>query len=350
MTPADPQPEQDKTPVGEPISAKRERFLAYVRALDLPRVGHPDRRNALRRFQGFCRRHVQELKDAGYSIYTVKTALTDYRNEVKRLLDGDELKFTLRYFTLTREEWWSLRRDYEAKVTAEASNTRPVNANEILPVALENLSSAAYTRQAAALMVLTGRRSIEVLKVGSVELIPGRSDQVLFEGQAKTHEIAVPPYAIPVLAPADKVVAAWKELRVKKDFTGITADAVNARCAKSLNETVAAMFGTDKAGHKYKPKDLRAIYALVCAESMKPDEVSRTVYLATILGHRLYEGTEGRTEGVLNRSIADSYEDFHLATPLRDAPVRRESEEISADLVGDGDDLEEPDPAPKHRV
>lgn len=337
-------------PAPEPITAKRERFLTALRNVDLPPLGHPDRRNALRRFQRFCRGHVQELKNAGYTINTVKTALTDYRNAVKDVLNGDELKFTLRYFTLTRDEWWSLRREYEEKVTAEARKTRPIDVNKVLDSALANLDSAAYTRQAAALMVLTGRRSIEVLKLGTVKAVPGRNDVVSFSGQAKTKEIEVPPYEIPVLAPADKIVDAWNALRTKKDFTSLTPDEVNSRCAKSLNETAEIMYGTCAGGQKIKPKDLRAIYALICSESLKPVSMSRTVYLATILGHRLYDQDGDKKqplEGMLNRSIADSYEDFHLAVPIAaklGAGREAEGEEISADLIGEGADTEEDEP------
>jgi hypothetical protein len=347
-------------PAVEPIAAKRERFLTELRKVDLPAIGHPDRRNALRRFQRFCRNHVQELKDAGYTIFTVKNALTEYRHAVKDLLDGDELKFTLRYFTLTRDEWWSLRRQYEAKVTAEAEKTRPIDGNKILEAALGNLNSAAYTRQAVALMVLTGRRSIEVLKLGGVSAISGRNDVVMFSGQAKTKEVEVPPYEIPVLAPADKLIAAWNELRKKKDFSALTPDEVNARCAKSLNETAEAVYGACVDGRKIKPKDLRAIYGTICCAALKPESMSRTVYLATILGHRMYDQDVDKkqaTESRLNRSIADSYEDFHLSKPIAGelgfAGAREGTDDISAELVGEADadgEEEEPDGAKQHTV
>lgn len=332
--------------VHEPIAAKRERFVRELRELRLPPRGNPDRANALRRFNRWCKAHIRELKNAGYTLNTVKKALTDYRNEVSRVLDGDELKFTLRYFTLTRDEWWALRRDYEAKVTAEAQNTRPIDAAKVLQIARENLGAAAYTRQAAALMVLTGRRSIEVLKLGGVKEIPGKSDAVLFSGQAKTKEIEVPPYEIPVLAPPAEIVAAWAALRAKKDFSALEPQEVNARCAKSLNETVEAMYGTCAGGQKIRPKDLRAIYALICCETLKPIQTSRTVFLATILGHRLYDQEQGGhpKEGILNRSIADSYEDFHLLAPLPTAVGRaREPEEISDELVGESPDDDDAD-------
>jgi hypothetical protein len=363
-------PSPKTTPAPVPIAERRDDFLRLLKKIELPPVGHADRRNALRRFQRFCRAHVQALKDAGYTINTVKTALTDYRNAVKDVLNGDELKFTLRYFTLTREEWWSLRREYEKKVTAEVGKTRPIQAGPILQMAKSNLHADSYTRQTAALMLVTGRRSIEVLKLGSVTPVPGRDDVVMFAGQAKTREVGVPPYEIPVLASAAEVIGAWNALRAKltipnprspgqRPISELTPDEINARCAKSLNETVESMFGKSADDQKLKPKDLRAVYALICRETRKPVDMSVTVYLATILGHRIYDDQDvnaARPEGMLNRSIADSYEDFHLipegpsaktAADLGAKPNPYDEDDIPDEMVGDAPVDEDVDPDAK---
>gem|GEM_PF-4965069 len=298
--------------------AERQRlFVKKLRDFEIHPMGHPERRGEIRRLMHLCRGEVRDLKDAGYTINTVKTYLTDYRAAIQERLDAEEQKWALKYLNLTNDEWWDLRNAYDKKVTADASKTRAVQVEPMIAAAKDALHSQSYSQQAAALMFLTGRRSVEILKMAEFSAVPGKSDHVMFEGQAKTRAEAQP-YEIPVIGgvKAHDVIVALKELRAKRDFSELEADEVNAKTAKTMSETVERVFGADEEGNKIKPKDLRAIYRVVAIRDFKPIDKGQNVFVAEILGHRTYETTEaGRASfsaGTLNRNIADSYEDFHL--------------------------------------
>lgn len=333
---------EEKGPTG---AERRQAFIAKLRHFDVPERGHPKRRSALWKLMHMCRAEIRDLKDAGYSINYVKTMLTDYRNAIRDRLDPEEQKWALKYLTLKKEEWWALRREYEKKVTAENQNLRELASRPLIEKAKEMLHSDSFARQAASLMLLTGRRSAEILKTAKFTEVPGRDDVVMFEGQAKTKTVEAPPYEIPILGrvSAKEVIKALSELREKRDFSQLDTTELNAKTAKTMNEVVERMYGNDVAGEKLKPKDLRAVYAAIAVYELKPDNEGPSAYLASILGHRVYEttpvaGDMSTAKGTLNRTIADSYVDFHIND--------LDSQQVPEELMGQGEEpevSEEPD-------
>jgi Telomere resolvase len=74
---------------------------------------------------------------------------------------------------------------------------------------------------AAALGLLTGRRTVEIFK--TAQFTPVNEHAVLFSGQAKKGDLAeAVPYEIPVLSPPELINSALARLRLAKDCTELT--------------------------------------------------------------------------------------------------------------------------------
>jgi len=336
----------------QPISVaeRREIFLSTVaKEHRIPRVGHPDRPAALKRLMRFCRAQVRDLKRADYSINTVRAALVAYRKAAVADLDPECAGKVLRYLTLTREEWALLRQETEKKVNAESTSLKPINPDRIFTIAREQLLAGPYVRQAAALMALTGRRSIEILKTGSFEPIPGSPNQVMFSGQAKLHHNLSDgepeergAYPIIVFDTPERIIKALAELRGKVDFTALDSTMVNNRCQKTLNESVFRFYGKDEDGRqKLTAKDFRSIYALTIAERCKPENYTETAIIAANLGHGSFDSNG---QFVPDLTTSKFYFDFRVV-PADYQPVIQQSEsnEIPGDMVGEGAEVEDED-------
>jgi Telomere resolvase len=84
---------------------------------------------------------------------------------------------------------------------------------------------------AAALGLLTGRRTVEIFKTAA--FTPVNEHAVLFSGQAKKGDLAeAVSYEIPVLAPPELIDSALARLRLAKDCSTLTNRDVNLKYAK----------------------------------------------------------------------------------------------------------------------
>lgn len=231
-------------------------------------------------------------------LVSVKRAVTRYRNAIKEL---SETHFALQYFKLTRKEQASIKAATKSQVYSDHTNLRPIDSDDLILRGIELLDSTSYLNIALGLMLLTGRRSTEVLKTAELTLVT--DDSVLFTGQLKTKgssNAQIDPYKIPLLTKSQIVVDALSKLRQLKDFSSLTNDQVHSRCNKSLNEYVKKHFC--KLIPDVKLKDLRSGYATICHEFFCPDHISQTAYFAQILGHSREDLT-----------TAQSYQDFYIA-------------------------------------
>ena len=303
-------------PVAPHVSGaeKQKAFLKVLRNYEICPTKGPDtpRRSQLQTLRNLCKREVESLRSGGFTINTVKTFLSSYRNAIRERLDGEEQSYTLKYLTLTKEEWDWLKQTSADRTNREMGNLRPIHEDGKIEAARKSLHDSSYSRQAVAMMLLTGRRSIEILKTAKFSVIPGEPNKVLFEGQAKSLDER-PAYAHYVVGgvPATEIVTAIGELRAKCDFTKLEPIEVNSKCAKTLGEMTEKLFGTDEKGGKIKPKDLRSIYKEAVCLDFKPGNVAKSLFVAEQLGHRS-EVTTVEGGKMLNPTVADKYEDFQL--------------------------------------
>ena len=139
---------------------------------------------------------------------------------------------------------------------------------------------------AGALLLVTGRRTVELLMTGDFYLPKGGSVKgysAIFSGQAKEGLFPGGPYEIPLLAPYWVVKAAFqrlKELYPTKDLNN--AD-INESFSKSINNYTTKVVGLT-------PHGLRGAYAMLTYELMKDDfyggkKMSLIGWISQILGH-----------------------------------------------------------------
>ena len=232
------------------------------------------------------------------ALTSVKRAVTRYRNAIKGISDTH---LGLKYFKLTRDEQASVKAATRSQVYSDHTNLRPIDPDELILKACELLKSESYLNLALGLMLLTGRRSTEILKTG--EMTMTSEDSVIFAGQLKTKgsdNAQTLPYEIPVLTNSQTIVNALAKLRHLRDFSNLTNDAVHSRANKSLSEAVKRYF-TDLIP-SVKLKDLRSAYATICHDLYCPNQISQTAYFAMVLGHSKEDLT-----------TAQSYQDFYIA-------------------------------------
>jgi len=111
---------------------------------------------------------------------------------------------------------------------------------------------------AAALLAVTGRRTIEVLKLGKLYLGPDQTPdgyECYFDGQAKQGVIPTKPYVIQLLAPFSIVKSALTRVRKLYDSADLTEEYINSHLTKSIGNYTQKMVGVN-------PHSLRAIYAM----------------------------------------------------------------------------------------
>lgn len=142
---------------------------------------------------------------------------------------------------------------------------------------------------ALALMLLTGRRTCEVLN-GSSQIRPldGAEHAVVFGGQAKKREGGdTTPMTVPTLAPAARVCAAFERLREKQN--GVVRDnrSTSARYQSELGRHLKRAWPWSAVDHVHA---LRGLYACMALRLFEWGEASDAYVAMQLLGHaRLQE-------------------------------------------------------------
>lgn len=141
-------------------------------------------------------------------------------------------------------------------------------------------SSAKTNALVSALLLATGRRTIEIMKTAKFYLASSQSStgyECMFSGQAKDSLIGSEDYEIPLLAPFFLVNHAILCLRKKVDCTKIDSEEVNALYAKGINNYVNRICATN-------PHALRAIYAHA-TYILSKTKMTFIGYVSKVLGH-----------------------------------------------------------------
>jgi Telomere resolvase len=157
----------------------------------------------------------------------------------------------------------------------------PVQASDLLSKCKATLKDtrASPFDTAAALGLLTGRRTVELFKTGT--FTPVNEHAVVFGGQAKKGDLAEPvSYEIPVLAQPELIVTALARLRAAKDSKELTNQDVNLRYANSCNAAVRRLLGKEYHFHT-----LRGVYAVIAHNACLPHRYSQNAFVAKVLGH-----------------------------------------------------------------
>lgn len=290
--------------------------------------GKQDARNKRNRFKRVCKKEMSALR-AEFTTNTLSTYLTSYKKRIKELGLLEELKPFL-----------SLEDEEIREIKNHAANTisrpqRPIDSKRFMRTAVAQLKLPIniYCKKpqiapwTLALCLLTGRRTIEVLKTGTFSepqrghslLEPAGMSSVLFSGQAKTKDsenARTAPYRIPVLTPRPElIIERVAELRAHLDLEGMTNAQISQKFQSTLNaqafrifnylnstelrEEFARQYPKSKLHNedeKVTPKMLRAAYAATCWKRRSDPLIQIEPFLAEILGHTLIgESSEGYT-------------------------------------------------------
>ena len=174
------------------------------------------------------------------------------------------------------------------------------------------------SRMALAVILCTGRRNIEILKVGKFEVV--NKNTILFSGQAKKKFGAVAkPYEIPVMhASAQDVVDCLDRLKrtsMCKELKGLSNEAVTERTSKTLSDCARTQLKNDNATFysaraAYGQEAYKKFIATLSASDKKPSVAG---YISELLGHdeddimsaKSYEGVTVEAKYTAAMAIAD---------------------------------------------
>lgn len=257
------------------------------------------------------------LKKSGYKDRSVKTIIAKIRKQIKNNLQPDLYKAHVRRLQWVNEIIVNDAKTLEKVKKSDLKNFKKRrNSSDnvvndfkgMLAQASKMINSYSYSDITLGLALLTGRRTIELLKTGTFKYVD--KDHVKFSGQAKKREKVSKAYTIPVLnGQAKEVCKALELLRKVRDFSQTENEEVHNIVSSNLNKAVRKNF------ENYSPKllhvhDLRKIYASYCLEKVRGNdkyikEMNRRYFLGLILGH--YNEEEGNTNSISN---GERYEDF----------------------------------------
>lgn len=253
---------------------------------------------------------------AAHGLNTLKqqrNLMTDVRNAVKQQLGEDHM--ALESMNFTKAEWTQINDPIDQQVATRNENQGLIdNPDVIATKATELLSSREWADVAAALAVLTGRRSSEILATARFYYKTPYS--VTFTGALKRRgEQQTLSFEIPTLAPAQIVIEALNKLHRLVDTEGMNAAAINQRyaeavaraCDRNFCDLVPLRSGRDNLyTHLF-----RTIYARIATHWYAPPNVADIEFMAAIQGH--YQVLDEQNPE-LKRSLVSSrhYNDYKI--------------------------------------
>lgn len=186
-------------------------------------------------------------------------------------------------FTLSTAERGKRKAMVDRRLMQQHLYPRRFRANDVIFKACEQIKDRQYpNRVAAGLLLLTGRRTIEIFQRAEFKIAGDRSFR--FKGQAKSKGSSQSrdDYDIPVLADPYAILDAFHWLRKAYPCEGLTGQQVNRKVAPNLGKACQSAFG--KAIPDCTPHDLRAAYAEICLNFFW-GQTGYNIYFSQILGH-----------------------------------------------------------------
>ena len=193
-----------------------------------------------------------------YALTSLRRARSDYRNAIRAHYKGKPLALTytdkdlnnekvhiaVKYFVLKKIEVAAYNESEIVRTNDFLSGNRLIisGVNDFVSRATALLESDKYYELFAGLLAVTGRRPIEIAKLGNFEIID--HDHLFFTGQAKTknRNSAIEGYKIPTLCNSTLIIQAFNRLRTLKDFTDKSERDINAIISNSLGKAVKKHF------------------------------------------------------------------------------------------------------------
>ena len=275
---------------------------------------------------GACGEEILYLKNT-HTLATAKLYLSKIRSAIRAFNPEHP---ALDHLILDRQDYQVLNAAKERGNYKDITHLRPIVPSAVIKRARSLCLSPDPAELAVGLMLLCGRRGVELVRQGQFGMcvpqdladweadigyrLTNPEQHIWFRGQAKVRgdaERVAIGYPIPLLCPASEFLEDWRRFKEtgrwqQGDFNNQTAILFGQIVQRSFSEP---------QGRAWRPKDLRSAYAeiayaLFAPEKRKAKVISYEAYFSQILGHR-----EGRVVGgqfVRDIRTAQSYRDFTL--------------------------------------
>lgn len=272
----------DGVPAQEVLARMWEKFstvqcmsakTSLVRSMCRPSEDHTEALEAL------CREHPAHAE----ALRAGRRADADVR-ELLRTLPA-RLPQNARMCRITRAQMIECKRHAAAGAVEKNRRKRRVQGRALLGLARDALRRAEDCRLAdlaLALMLLTGRRTCEILN-GTSAIEPVGAYAVRFVGLAKQRSAPDAPMRIPTLAAADAIAAAFRVLRGKQRDASRDNRATSATYQSLLSRALHAHPTWKACGRVHA---LRGVYACMCTRLFEWEDASDAYVTMRILGHR----------------------------------------------------------------
>jgi len=258
----------------------------------------------------------QSWVDRNFTTLSQLQPLSDQtRSQLKAKFGADH--FSLKYFGLTTQEYAELN-DQKLQRTADRNeDVKQISDPEAIVAKAVSLllESSDWFELAAALAVLTGRRSSELLATAKFQKASQWS--VTFTGALKRGgERQILSFEIPTLTTSDRVIAALAKLRQQlPDAVNLPPEEINRkygdRVAQACDRHFKGLVPPRGEDNLYTHL-FRAVYATIATFWYCPPWVEPTEYKAAIQGHYAVLDADDPT---LRRSLTASrhYADYEIA-------------------------------------
>jgi hypothetical protein len=241
-----------------------------------------------------CKELIVELKNK-FAISTTRSILTHYRKLAKKALlnisdnlaisKADNNKIERAY------EHTIAKRRHAVVIDGKLGGLKQINDLEgLLSVAIDTLENSTNPYElTAAVAIMSGRRMVEVVKVGRFFNHNYTKYQLNFGGQAKTKTKETGKYVIPTLCDKELIKKAVKLIREKLQPENLTNEQVARKFETSVNMAVNKMFS--KFLGRCTCHTLRKAYATICEYKYKTKYDDSYAYFSRILGYSVEDRT-----------------------------------------------------------
>ncbi len=249
------------------------------------------------------------------TIAMVRTRFTEFRKMINERLSGDLKEDTLKFFSLpaTLNNAINDKVDQENKKRLKSSDRTVLKVRNIKKVIddyskellslrkIKELSLPSRSEYIAKCLIYlaltTGRRPIELLKVGQFTPVEKKPNYLNFTGQAKIkNEARAEEFniQIPILFSDYETVAYIKSI-LSAMMTRYTKDKNNSELSKFVSPMIDRVWTNFTTTYnmelRHKLSSLRSVYAVSCEKIYNQsldNQIAQKVYIGNILGHLDY--------------------------------------------------------------
>jgi integrase len=164
----------------------------------------------------------------------------------------------------------------DQRASAKLRTSTDIDVDALMKRLFPGLNGSTFAEVIPALLLATGRRTVEILK--TAVFTPISEYKVYFQGQVKKRgEVK---YEIDLLAPADLCIKALQWVRDNVDCKNKSLEDINTTLGRKLNRAVSRMTGL-------KPHDMRRINGVACEKLYNKGKSAKSFigYIKDQLGH-----------------------------------------------------------------